>query len=146
MAVRNPAPISSSFVFCQSARVFCALTYNMKWNSLLENFSCYRELFFCLWNCIIVGICADSSCSNCIDTPRIFLRGGRCGCVQTLRLYMVFVLFYRMCYENMSKSQSRHLVRLQGKIGDRGGTVIKVLCYKSEGRWFDPSLCQWIFY
>jgi len=21
---------------------------------------------------------------------------------------------------------------------DRGGTVIKVLCYKSEGRWFDP--------
>ena len=22
--------------------------------------------------------------------------------------------------------------------GGRGGTVIKVLCYKSEGRWFDP--------
>ena len=21
---------------------------------------------------------------------------------------------------------------------DRGGTVVKVLCYKSEGRWFDP--------
>jgi len=20
----------------------------------------------------------------------------------------------------------------------RGGTVVKVLCYKSEGRWFDP--------
>ena len=28
---------------------------------------------------------------------------------------------------------------------DRGSTVVKVLCYKSEGRWFDPSLCQWIF-
>jgi len=25
--------------------------------------------------------------------------------------------------------------------GDRGGTVVKVLCYKSEGRW-----CQWIFH
>jgi len=25
-------------------------------------------------------------------------------------------------------------------------TVVKVLCYKSEGRWFDPSWCQWIFY
>ena len=25
------------------------------------------------------------------------------------------------------------------KIGDRGSTVVKVLCYKSEGRWFDPS-------
>ena len=24
--------------------------------------------------------------------------------------------------------------------------VVKVLCYKSEGRWFDPSWCQWIFY
>ena len=22
---------------------------------------------------------------------------------------------------------------------DRGSTVVKVLCYKSEGRWFDPS-------
>jgi len=23
--------------------------------------------------------------------------------------------------------------------GDRGGSVVKALCYKSEGRWFDPS-------
>ena len=23
---------------------------------------------------------------------------------------------------------------------DRGGTVVKVLCYKSEGRWFDPKI------
>ena len=26
--------------------------------------------------------------------------------------------------------------------GDRGSTVVKVLCYKSEGRWFDPSWCH----
>jgi hypothetical protein len=26
-------------------------------------------------------------------------------------------------------------------MGDRGGTVVKVLCYKSEGRWFDPTWC-----
>ena len=31
-------------------------------------------------------------------------------------------------------------------IGDRGSTVVKVLCYKSEGRWFDPRWCQWIFH
>ena len=31
-------------------------------------------------------------------------------------------------------------------LGDRGSTVVKVLCYKSEGRWFDPSWCQWIFH
>jgi len=29
---------------------------------------------------------------------------------------------------------------------DRGRTVAKVLCYKSEGRWFVPSWCQWIFH
>ena len=29
--------------------------------------------------------------------------------------------------------------------GDRGGTVVKVMCYKSEGRWFDPSWCHWNF-
>ena len=29
---------------------------------------------------------------------------------------------------------------IHGKtLGDRGSTVVKVLCYKSEGRWFDPS-------
>ena len=30
--------------------------------------------------------------------------------------------------------------------GDRGSTVVKVLCYNWEGRWFDPSWCQWNFY
>ena len=25
-------------------------------------------------------------------------------------------------------------------LGDRGGTVVKVLCYKSEGRWFDSPI------
>jgi len=30
-------------------------------------------------------------------------------------------------------------------IGDRGSTVVKVLCYKSEGRWFALSWCHWKF-
>jgi hypothetical protein len=29
--------------------------------------------------------------------------------------------------------------------GDLGTTVVKVLCYKSEGRWFDSRWCHWIF-
>ena len=29
--------------------------------------------------------------------------------------------------------------------GDRGGTVVKVLCYKSAGRWFDSRWCPWSF-
>jgi hypothetical protein len=28
---------------------------------------------------------------------------------------------------------------------DSGGSVVKILCYKSEGRWFDPRWCHWIF-
>ena len=28
-------------------------------------------------------------------------------------------------------------------MADRGGTVVKVLRYKSEGRGFDPSWCHW---
>ena len=34
---------------------------------------------------------------------------------------------------------------IQQTIRDRRSTVVNVLCYKSEGRWFDPSWCQWIF-
>jgi hypothetical protein len=30
-------------------------------------------------------------------------------------------------------------------VGDRGSTVVKVLRYKSEGRWFEPRLCHWNF-
>jgi len=44
--VRNPAPISSYFVFCRLPRFFCVFAYSTKWNSLLENFSCYHGLFF----------------------------------------------------------------------------------------------------
>ena len=31
------------------------------------------------------------------------------------------------------------------QLGDRGSTVVKVLCYKSEGRWFDSRWCHWSF-
>ena len=30
--------------------------------------------------------------------------------------------------------------------GECGGTVVKVLCYKSGGRWFNPRWCHWIFH
>ena len=34
-------------------------------------------------------------------------------------------------------STNIYVITLLSK-GDHGGTVVKVLCYKSEGRWFDP--------
>ena len=46
------------------------------------------------------------------------------------------------CVQRISLQMAVVLVTL----GDRGGTVVKVLRYKSEGRWFDDSWCQWIFH
>ena len=34
---------------------------------------------------------------------------------------------------------------LQIYCGGRGGSVVKVLCYKPEGRWLDPRWCHWNF-
>ena len=31
------------------------------------------------------------------------------------------------------------------RCGDSGSTVVKALCYKSEGRWFDSRWCHWNF-
>jgi hypothetical protein len=36
------------------------------------------------------------------------------------------------------------ILNLQNWTAD-GGTVVKVLCYKSEGRWFDSRWCHWNF-
>ena len=39
---------------------------------------------------------------------------------------------------------AHHILHIGGfKVkGDRGSTVVKMMCYKSEGRWFDPSWCH----
>ena len=42
-----------------------------------------------------------------------------------------------------NKSKNKRKITTQD--GDRGGTVVKVLCYKSEGRWFDSRWCHWNF-
>jgi hypothetical protein len=34
----------------------------------------------------------------------------------------------------------RYFAVLYVQVGDRGGTVVKVLCYKSEGCWFEPNI------
>jgi len=40
---------------------------------------------------------------------------------------------------------AKHFVLLKITTGNRGSTVVKVLCYKSEGRWFDSRWCHWNF-
>jgi hypothetical protein len=45
-------------------------------------------------------------------------------------------LYYYSRYTPLQSGQVKTIVFI--KKGDRGSTVVKVLCYKSEGRWFDP--------
>jgi len=49
------------------------------------------------------------------------------------------VMWQKGTYSFLSASQK------SGGGGVHGGTVAKVLCYKSEGRWFDPSWRHWNF-
>jgi len=36
----------------------------------------------------------------------------------------------------------KYVVFTNFTVGDRGSTVVKVLCYKSEGCWFDSRWCH----
>ena len=52
------------------------------------------------------------------------------------------------CHSSVTKikgiaSKFTHTVKYQG---DHGSAMVKMLCYKSVGRWFDPSWCQWKFH
>ena len=49
-------------------------------------------------------------------------------------------------FANAPKKIKENLIPQNKQNGDRGSTEVKVLCYKSEGRWFSPSWCQWIFH
>jgi hypothetical protein len=41
------------------------------------------------------------------------------------------------------REKTHKYVKLTYCVGDRSGTVIKMLRYKSDGRWFDPRWCHW---
>jgi len=40
---------------------------------------------------------------------------------------------------NSVHALSSHFFKIRFNSGERDSTVVKVLCYKSEGRWFDSS-------
>jgi len=39
---------------------------------------------------------------------------------------------------NCSIMTQNKMYQYSREVGDRGITVVKVLCYKSKGRWFNP--------
>jgi len=54
------------------------------------------------------------------------------------------VILYKIYY--LDNIQMWYFAYWVLNMGDRGSTVVKVLCYKSDCRWFDPSWCHWIFF
>ena len=71
--------------------------------------------------------------------------GEFCGHNFTIRRSS-YEVYKRLLPETVQHATNRHLQPCKQANhtwhGDRGSTVVKVLCYKSVGRWFDPSWCQ----
>jgi len=59
-----------------------------------------------------------------------------------IALLKMWPFSYQIYSQFLSFFYCTHLVQ----DGDRGSTVVKELCYKSVGRWFNPSWYQWIFH
>jgi hypothetical protein len=60
--------------------------------------------------------------------------------------YQIFQTKYQYNLRTISEVKmfiNQHPV--QQRTWDRGGTVVKVLCYKSEVRWFDSGWFHWNF-
>jgi len=55
------------------------------------------------------------------------------------------ITIYWLTWRNMPEGLNVH-----GNYGMtprfKSSTLVKVLCYKSDGRWFDSSWCHWIFH
>ena len=66
--------------------------------------------------------------------------------IQLLEFYSLHLILYPKIVSITSSIIIIIIIIIIILFGDRDGTVVKVLCYKSEGRLFDPSWCQWIFH
>ena len=64
-------------------------------------------------------------------------------CWSTFKYFIILIVstYYILCISWIVKC----LMYLYSSHVTFGGTVVKALCYKSEGRWFDPSWCHWNF-
>ena len=93
------------------------------------------------------------SCADCLEIwePQTFWNP-----LGLSRPVMVLLYLYRLWSSKMFSVNALHyssaawspISLLHADLnywGYRGGTVVKVLCYKSEGRWFYPRWCHWNF-
>ena len=63
----------------------------------------------------------------------------------TINIMSIALQFYAYCFIKVTNLIIWIFLCILIPGGDCGSTVVKVLCYKSEGRWFDPSWYHWNF-
>jgi hypothetical protein len=69
----------------------------------------------------------------------------RCEFSKTAKFSHITLQICSVLREKPSDVQCEIYCGKNNMAGDRGSTVVKVLCYKSEVRWFDPRWCHWKF-
>ena len=83
--------------------------------------------------------CVNYSCPD-LNSPLVFQKG---------RLQEILdnghTKVLRLSSLNTGRLYPQELSLVLISAEDRGGTVVKVLCYKSEGRCFDPRWYHWNF-
>ena len=67
--------------------------------------------------------------------------------LNTFSRNLIFQCFFQKSIEKVKVllRSDKNNVYSACKVADRSSTVIKMLCYKSEGRWFDPQLVSMDF-
>jgi len=78
----------------------------------------YIHIYMCMCKYMFVYVCV---CIYIYIYVCVCSVGDRIPCIFCMQLYFIT------------------LGIALGLLGDRGSTVVKVLCYKSEDRWLDPS-------
>jgi len=81
------------------------------------------------------------SCNHCCSRKAIIIIYSECVFVaQVSSVRGACAILHRLlCLVWLYRIFSHYI------INEGGGTEVKVLCYSSEGRWFDHSWCHWNF-
>ena len=125
----------------------------VRWNFIAGCMNtCYVAATLCYSSKVTnVRIAKFALCQFCMN------RFCRCSALTTITLAVSYRLLERtslqiighMCVwiqllprSSGARSEPKHHLLMRGV---RGSSVVKVLCYKSKGRWFDHNWCHWNF-